>query len=435
MENAREDIPQIEQHREEPIPKFEMKTFQFSCSTCQASFHKKWFLKRHENHCKFITGLHKKLRKDDGYPCKVCNTKVDSMWAFKTHVFENHIDHEVIPHYGNDVEKLLSSKFLETKRQVVLNKLGDGKFDNYVLKLMNKDKEISSLPYKTHLGLHEEEDNPEIKLRFEAYLKKLTLFHNLAANVEGQLKLKPDDLFDITNEDGQTTYRFNLRQNLSNEFNVLRLQRPLKYCQIANRENLSILPKFEALERHGSEVTLKLKSNGTCLRSYLDDRQKVDDYADVLVSCLLDGLLKLQEKEWVTRCMWPSVINVLEDQATVQFTDLTLMCDVDTVDNWWTDSPIPYSLYFNKQRRTTEVSLEVSDWFAVGVILLEILVGSKIVLSLNVDVEVYSLHTAIQGFIDKETWRVIEALLYGKTTYDLKGYVHDYLPRHPNALW
>lgn len=107
------------------------------------------------------------------------------MYNFKIHIFENHRDYEVIPRYGFNVERLLSPFFLEARRKLVLCRLAANKFDSFIIKLINREKEITELPYRTVYPLNEDEVDEQMPIRLEAYHKKITIFHNLAAQIEG----------------------------------------------------------------------------------------------------------------------------------------------------------------------------------------------------------------------------------------------------------
>lgn len=171
------------------------------------------------------------------------------------------------------------------------------------------------------------------------------------------------------------------------------------------------------------------------MRDILNDREKLLDSCNEVVICLLDGLLQLDERNWVTRSMWPNDIYIIEDLGTVQYTNLMMMCEESTLDNFSNDAPNPYGMYNSIFRHDPPHARVFSDNFGVGIIMLEILVGTKIMLTRTDYLEIKTLLFHIKHFIDERTWKVIWHLLEFDKSVDVKDYIYNYLPTNENALW
>ena len=81
------------------------------------------------------------------------------------------------------------------------------------------------------------------------------------------------------------------------------LQRSIWFSMVAKNQNLRFLPHYVSLQRVNSEVSLTVESSGTRLRDYLYDRELVKRKGNLLFCCLLEGVLSLQDKNWVVRSM------------------------------------------------------------------------------------------------------------------------------------
>jgi hypothetical protein len=259
------------------------------------------------------------------------------------HLFTTHGDVESQAAYNRSVAELISPSHLQRLREPVLNKLAEGRFDSYIIKLLGLDEKNTKLPTRTFYSILGDFDDEQSVLRQSAYLKKRVILQNLAERVEGSEQLTDGEQYTILDSESTSKYVFNLRRDLSNEFTPLLLQRSLWFSMVAKNQNIRFLPHYVSLQRVNSEVCLTVEITGTKLRDYLYDRVLTKRKGNLLFCCLIEGVLSLQEKDWVVRSMWPNEIAVREEEGTVIFTNIVYMCEEYKEDNFCTAVPSPYS--------------------------------------------------------------------------------------------
>jgi hypothetical protein len=163
-----------------------------------------------------------------------------------------------------------------------------------------------------------------------------------------------------------------------------------------------------------------VESSGTKLRDYLYDRELTKRKGNLLFCCLIEGVLSLQEKDWVVRSMWPNDIAVREEEGTVCFTNIVYMCEEYKEDNFCTAVPSPYSPMGMHEMNCLKSSDITTDHWAAGMIMLEVLIGSKIVLGLVEFNDIKWLLATIHNYIDPETHLMITWLMERSINFNPK---------------
>jgi hypothetical protein len=203
---------------------------------------------------------------------------------------------------------------------------------------------------------------------------------------------------------------------------------------MAKNQDIQFLPKFSSLQRVNSEIILTVTATGTRLRDYLLDRKTIKQKGDLLFSVLLDGVMDLYDRGWVLRSMWPNDIVVQEEEGFVVFTNIVYMCEENKEDNYFTAVPSPYSPAGMPELNLLKSSdIDTNHW-AAGIILLEILIGSKLVLGLESYNDIKWLLASIHNYIDTDTHLMLTWLLERSIDFDMKKYIDVTLAAQPELI-
>ena len=100
--------------------------------------------------------------------------------------------------------------------------------------------------------------------------------------------------------------------------------------------------------------------------------------------------------------------------SLAMFGDIRRIARAETCDKLYSHMPVPYtSDHFNCLHWMDKDS-HGRDYWSVGVVLLEILVGTKLVVNCRSFAEVKDLYTGIRDFIDEKTQHLLCWLLWGE---------------------
>jgi hypothetical protein len=130
-----------------------------------------------------------RIKKGDSYTCLICFEEVKTKDQFKLHLFTTHGDVESQAAYNRSVAELISPSILQRLREPIFNKLAEGKFDSYIIKLLGLDEKSTKLPTRTFYSILGDFDDEQSMLRQSAYLKKRVVLQNLAER-ERELKAR-----------------------------------------------------------------------------------------------------------------------------------------------------------------------------------------------------------------------------------------------------
>jgi hypothetical protein len=116
------------------------------------------------------------------------------------------------------------------------------------------------------------------------------------------------------------------------------------------------------------------------------------------------------------------------------FTHIEMMCEAGVEDRIVSISPDPYrSSRFKNFHYMGEADTDRDLW-SVGVVLLEVLLGSKLVLAGSGFDDTTSLFWTIQGYLDKQTSLIMQWLLFREAEIDPVDYVDNTLATYPEQI-
>jgi hypothetical protein len=110
------------------------------------------------------------------------------------------------------------------------------------------------------------------------------------------------------------------------------------------------------------------------------------------------------------------------------------MCEENKEDNYFTAVPSPYSPTGMQELNFLKSSDIDTDHWAAGMIMLEILVGSKIVLALDNFNDIKWLLSTIHNYVDTQTHYMMKWLMERSINFDPRRYLDETLSIEPNLI-
>ena len=90
---------------------------------------------------------------------------------------------------------------------------------------------------------------------------------------------------------------------------------------MAKKKNLTFLPQFSSLKKTQGEVILTVNSYEQNLRELMVDSHYLERSSNVVVRCLLQGIIDAHKNNLVIRSIHPAAVCINESLGTVMFTD------------------------------------------------------------------------------------------------------------------
>jgi hypothetical protein len=97
-------------------------------------------------------------------------------------------------------------------------------------------------------------------------------------------------------------------------------------------------------------------------------------------------------------------------------------------------APCPYNSNYFFVLNSWRKSDPLRDHWSIGIMMLEILVGFKVVLSLTRYQPIKDLLEDIQEYTDKATWEMVNWLFFKEGKVDLKQYIEGPLAENPHLI-
>ena len=189
--------------------------------------------------------------------------------------------------------------------------------------------------------------------------------------------------------------------------------RIMKHARYAASKHLKALPHFQSLARNGTHLMLTLSSGYRPLRAMLHQRELMQQRAPVLIRALLFAYLEVSKAHKLTlRTLTPSTVMLDRSFSQVIFADISELCQQDDGTQPSTLPPLPYSAMLLPAYRKSPRSHTIFDRWSVGVIMLEILLGTGAVMTIHSFAAAEELIQLSRKFLDKQTVAVLHYLLF-----------------------
>ena len=146
-----------------------------------------------------------------------------------------------------------------------------------------------------------------------------------------------------------------------------------------------------------------------------------------IITQLLMGLVTLKEQGLVVQNLQPSTIFINYDGTLLNFADITQICQDEDPQPYPQEIHLPYRYSFIRHHHYQHEALFVKDRYSLGMIILEILLGSELVLAAQTEELVEKLLDDCSTYLDGAT----QALLWFLTLYvgelNLKDFVDHFI--------
>ena len=134
------------------------------------------------------------------------------------------------------------------------------------------------------------------------------------------------------------------------------------------------------------------------------------------------------------RGITPSTISLSADYEKVRFTDVSVMCKKDEKATRLVASEAPYNAFrIDETFCMDESSVELDQW-SVGVVILELLVGTDLVIVANSAQKLRDLLIHCGQYIDGQTHMLLSFLLFDYPWIDVQDYASCTLKNNPTLM-
>ena len=153
------------------------------------------------------------------------------------------------------------------------------------------------------------------------------------------------------------------------------------------------------------------------MRALLNDRANLKQNAQQLISALLTAYNELLMNGVASRSIQPSTVAFREDLKQAMFTDIRRASMYGEEPDRMTPVSLPYSILGDHDFDYIKSSCNEWDKWAVGVMILEILVGSNLCTWCSRWVMFKQLFDEIAMWLDEETAKLLNYLCWSNPEY------------------
>ena len=229
-----------------------------------------------------------------------------------------------------------------------------------------------------------------------------------------------------------TTY--DMTMDYSKEWIPSQLLVCLRMALLADKSEVTVLPKFEGFTRQLMRVTVKVTTNPITLRSIIGKRHIMLKRGQAIITSLLRGLKELRGPRYVVRSIQPSSITLTDQDFDLKFSDISQMCIDEEERTREVGSFSPYNgLKVDEEEYLDNASPEL-DYWSVGVVILEILAGTELVITATSASKIRDLLRLCEQHLDSSTVSLLKHLLFGANEDYLEVYLEEVLTKKPNIV-
>ena len=159
-------------------------------------------------------------------------------------------------------------------------------------------------------------------------------------------------------------------------------------------------------------LTIEFSNEAELLSKTIDDREKMERFGSRVFINLLDGLAELSKLKIIHRYLSPSSIYVSEDYSRLKFFEFSNAIVKNCPNGIKRYDVMPYSLLESKEVSDNHRKTLQCDFWSVGVVMLEIVVGHKMVQNIMRVSDIERVMSSIEEYIAKEVFELIDDLLF-----------------------
>ena len=175
------------------------------------------------------------------------------------------------------------------------------------------------------------------------------------------------------------------------------------------------------------EVTLRTNVYPVRLRNVIQDSELMQKHGQQIVMLLLQALLDLEEQELVVRNICPSTTYLAEDYSKLMFADSRRICIESHSATAETDTRPPYSSSNMAQFIGFSHSSPEFDHWSTGIMILEIIVGTELVLANSTYQTTFEMIELCEEYLDKSIVCLLHLLLGKGASQTIKHFIEGAL--------
>ena len=204
--------------------------------------------------------------------------------------------------------------------------------------------------------------------------------------------------------------------------------RHLQFAKIFQINQLRHLQHFVSISRLGMQVRLELTKLPLTLRSIIGNRSIMQERGKGIIILLIKALTELEQANVTHRSINPNNIQLPQDLSNIVLADLSNMVDAGGEVDYEQGAEAPYCSMGFMEHRHLEKSDAHWDTWSVGVIILEILMGTEFVLLANNHQKLLSALQMSAEYLDRALYELLEEMLldgyFGKATAFVEEHEH-----------
>ena len=181
-------------------------------------------------------------------------------------------------------------------------------------------------------------------------------------------------------------------------------------------------------------MTLSMTRLPKKLRTVIGDRGVMIQHGHKIVKALLKGLLQLDSDKIYVRAIQPTTTLLSGGMDQVMFCDIKSACVLGGYAEKKVNVSMPYNI--SKDRRYLAISPDSAFWdhWSVGVMILEILLGSDIVLAAQTKENLEKIVEDFGDYLEFKIMRLLNALLAFDGVHWIADFLDNTLVEEPELI-
>ena len=202
-----------------------------------------------------------------------------------------------------------------------------------------------------------------------------------------------------------------------------------KFCGI------TCVSPFYSLERGVNNiVSLVVVTPKISLRTIIGNRAKMEKHGQKIVIRLIEALKELVDDDFFIRRIQPHSIRLDENFKNLVFCDLRNAITRGELGTCTYGFFEPYNCSLEYELSRDKKDDVVWDMYAIGAVILEIIVGTEIIIMIKSYADMKKLVNLCANYIDEETVKVLKSLLQMGEHENFMKYLNDVLTPYPNII-
>jgi serine/threonine protein kinase len=146
-----------------------------------------------------------------------------------------------------------------------------------------------------------------------------------------------------------------------------------------------------------------------------------------IIKLLLQGLRELKEHDIVVNNIQPSSIFLNAEYSELIFSDIKYMSKGLKKSYHSITTPAPYSGSHGSMKEREAWESQTRDIYSIGIVILEILVGTEMVIMAKNPIILSKLIGDLEDYLDEQTMALLKDLIFDVGDMDKKGFIETHL--------